>query len=131
MHRVVPAKHEPFSEVPGHLDVAGIKRLAMLDNAAVEGRSFHIAAHVVTPGTPAFDGTFRYTSPHAHDFDEVNVLVSESGAMTYAYEVDGRRFTVDAPATVFIGAGSEHRMEAISGSGVFLCIHLDARKAGA
>lgn len=128
MHWVFPGFVEPLSLIPGHCDVQGIERYSLLKSGMVPGRSFHIAAHVVNADLKTADD-FRYTQPHSHDFDEMSILTSEKGTLTYLFEVDGQRFTVSSPATILIPAHAEHRMEAISGEGTFLCVHLDSGRA--
>jgi len=125
MYRVFPGFVEPLSCVAGHRAVEGIERYSLLKADMVPGTSFHVAAHVVGAEMQPAD-SFRYTQAHSHDFDELNILVSEDSTLTYLYEVDGEKFTVSSPATVHIPAGSLHRMEAVSGTGVFLCVRLDA-----
>ncbi len=83
----------------------------------------HCAVHLVSERfTPATE--WRYTVPHAHDSDEVNLLLSENGVLRFRYEVDGATRLVESPCTVFLPAGTTHRMEAAGGTGVLVCIHL-------
>lgn len=130
MHQIFPGQNTPLSAVPGHLDIDGVRRVALTERLTLPGRTSHVAAHLVDlpPGPPLAD--LLRTEPHTHAFDEINHLISDSpGGMTYLYEVDGRRFTVQAPATVYLPAGTVHRMEPSAGRGTFICTHLDTAKS--
>jgi mannose-6-phosphate isomerase-like protein (cupin superfamily) len=122
---VFPGIHEPVGKIPGHTMVDGIDRYLLLTKASVPGRTFHIAAHIVSGGYEAAAG-WRFTQPQEHEFDEVNVLLPGEGGLRYKYEIDGTIHLVDGPCSVFISAGTRHRMEPVSGNGIFLCIQLEA-----
>jgi mannose-6-phosphate isomerase-like protein (cupin superfamily) len=74
------------------------------------------------------EAAWHYTQPHVHDTDEVNLILSPNGCLRYRYEIDGAVEMVESPSSVFIPAGTPHRMEAAGGTGIFICIHLPARR---
>ena len=114
---------ESLREVAGHQPVDGITRFRLFRGLPWTGAIVHCAVHFVSeeysPGSE-----WRYTQPQAHEFDEVNILVSERGQLRFRYEVDGATEMVESPSTVFLPAGTTHRMEAAGGTGTFICIHL-------
>ena len=120
---VAPGEPESLAEVPGHTAVEGIARFRLLDGCSPPGVISHCAAHIVSERF-APSAEWRYTHPHAHDCDEVNILLSEGGPLRFRYEVDGTTEVVESPCTVFLPAGTTHRMEVVGGTGVFICMHL-------
>jgi hypothetical protein len=129
MSHVLPARSVGLSALPGHRDVPGLERLLLMTSADLQGASFHAAAHQVAHTEGAREGVWRYAGVESHPFDEINMLLPGPAGLTYQYEVSGRAFRVEAPATVIIRAGEPHRMEAISGSGTFLCLYADRQSA--
>ncbi len=125
MHHLFSGRSAPLSTVPGHLDVEGITRMLLLTAADRPGLSFHIACHEVTDAGDAREGVWRYASLEAHPHDEINLLIPGPAGLAYQYEVAGRVFRAEAPATVIIPSGDPHRMEVLSGSGIFVCLRLD------
>lgn len=125
VHHVIQGFPQALSQLSGHVDVPGIERLALLNRMDVPGHSFHVAVHVVSQAERTGQAA-HYMTVHSHPTAELNILLSERSSLTYRYEVDGATFDVTSPATVFIDAGTPHRMEVLSGEGLFLCIQLDA-----
>jgi 2-isopropylmalate synthase len=113
---------EPLSSVPFHKD-AGIRRLLMLDKRMVPGAGVRVAVHHVkdlparTPG---------YCEPHRHDFEEINLILSDSGKLAYRIRLEDEVYVVESPSTVFIPRGVRHSAEAVSGEGMFVCILLSS-----
>ena len=124
--RIAPGVPESLENVPGHAAVAGIARFRLFDGFFPPGEISHCAVHVVSERFTPSDG-WRYTHPHVHDCGEVNFILSDSGVLRFRYEVDGSTRIVESPSTVFLPAGTTHRMEAIGGTGLFLCMHLRER----
>ena len=122
--KVVAGVDEPLSSMTAHRKVEGIERLRLLDRQAIPGRSFHVAAHVVSADYRPQESS-GFTDPESHTFDEVNVLLPGDDGLRYRYEIDEEVHFVEGPCTVFIAAGTMHRMEPVEGSGTFLCIQLD------
>jgi mannose-6-phosphate isomerase-like protein (cupin superfamily) len=121
--RVTRGVPESLALVPDHRAVEGIDRVRLIDGARPAGAMVHCAVHFVSAEL-APEPAWRYTLAHAHELDEVNIILSERGVLRYRYEVDGVVEIVESPATVFLPAGSVHRMEACGGTGVLICIQL-------
>jgi hypothetical protein len=121
--RVISGVPESLEFVAGHRAVDGIARFRLVDPAAATGAMLHCAMHVVT-GRFVPRSQWRYTQPQVHDFDEVNLLLSETGRLRFRYEVDGVTRVVESPCTVYLPAGATHRMEAVGGTGILICLHL-------
>lgn len=125
MYRIFTGIPSALSSVTGYTAMEGIDRYVMLDGLPEAGEIKAIAAHVIACVERGNQHAFGHTTAHAHDYAELNVMVGNSSTLLYRYEVDGEAFMVSSPATVYISANTPHRMEAISGTGVFLCIHLN------
>jgi mannose-6-phosphate isomerase-like protein (cupin superfamily) len=125
--KVFPGVEEAVQLVFAHAAADGIERFSLLTRDSVPGKSFHIAAHIVSKRDRSGDG-WRFTQLHEHASDEINILLPGPSGLRYRYEVDGRVEHVEAPCAVFIAAGARHRMEPVKGAGVFLCMQLDSQE---
>ncbi|MFH1278448.1 MAG: hypothetical protein ABIK65_08725 [Candidatus Eisenbacteria bacterium] len=122
---VFPGVIEPIGMIPGHTKIEGIERYLLLTRSSIPGTTFHIAAHVVS-GRYEPGGEWRFTEPQEHEFDELNILLPGAEGLRYRYEIDGVIHRIDGPCSVFISAGTRHRMEPLEGAGIFLCIQLNS-----
>lgn len=121
---ITKGKFEPFGMIANHIDVNGILRYALMSNKDFEGEGFHVACHVLTKDY--YEDPTDFAVPHTHDFDEFNILLPLGSAeLVYEIELDGEKQNLQAPATVFIPAGTEHNARPLSGEGIFICIQLD------
>ncbi|MCB9345648.1 MAG: hypothetical protein H6576_18320 [Lewinellaceae bacterium] len=120
---VTNGKFEPFGMIPNHIDVNGILRYALMSNRDFDGEGFHVACHVLTKDY--FEAPTDFAVPHTHDFDEFNILLPLGSDMEYEIELEGEKQKINAPATIFIPAGTEHNARPLSGEGIFICIQLD------
>lgn len=111
---------ESLSKVPFHSN-APIKRLSMLSKKLVPKSDTHIAIHFVNSRKKKFP---QYSSIHKHDYDEINLILSEDGKLTYEIQLDDEVYKVSSPSTIFIPKGVKHRANVISGKGIFVCIIL-------
>ena len=111
---------EPLSKIPFHAK-APIKRLSMLSKKLVPRSDTHIAVHFVNSRKAKLP---QYSFAHRHDCDEVNLILSEKGKLTYKIQLGDETYRVSSPSTIFIPKGVRHSATAISGSGIFVCIIL-------
>lgn len=111
---------EPLSKIPFHGD-APIKRLSMLSKKLVPESDTHIATHFVNSKKKKFP---QYSSLHKHDYDEINLILSEDDKLTYEIQLDDEIYKVSSPSTIFIPKGVKHKSNVISGKGIFVCIIL-------
>lgn len=122
---LAPAK-ESLSKVPFHHNFSEIERVLIMGAKLCPSAPIHIAVHKVSFSLKKKEAlTWRYTEPHKHDFDEINVIWSETGLLEYRFEIDDQVQKVKSPAAVLIPAGVVHRAEAIKGQGSFFCILLN------
>ena len=105
--------------------IKGIVRLSFMEKEYIKGKSFHIASHIID-GSYIHKKEWTYSQAHKHDFDEINLLISEKSTLKYKLELDGKEEEIISPSLVFIPAGTIHRGEPVCGTGIFLCIYLDA-----
>jgi len=111
--------NESLSKVPFHRK-APIKRLSMLSKKLIPKSSTHIAVHFVNSKKKMPE----YSILHKHNHDEVNLILSERGKITYEIQLEDEVYKVTSPSTVFIPKGVRHRARVISGKGIFVCIIL-------
>jgi mannose-6-phosphate isomerase-like protein (cupin superfamily) len=105
--------------------IQGIVRFSFLEKEYIKGKSFHIASHIIDDSY-LHKKEWIYSQPHKHDFDEINMFISEKSTLKYKLELNGKEQEISSPSLIFIPAGTIHRAEPISGTGIFLCIYLDA-----
>ena len=111
--------NEPLSKVPFHRK-APIKRLSMLSKKLIPKSSTHIAVHFVNSKKKIPE----YSVLHKHSHDEINLILSEGGKITYEIQLEDEFYKVTSPSTVFIPNGVRHKARVISGKGIFVCIIL-------
>jgi len=111
--------NEPLSKVPFHRN-APIKRLSMLSKKLIPKSSTHIAVHFVNSKKKIPE----YSVLHKHSHDEINLILSEGGKITYEIQLEDEVYKVTSPSTVFIPKGVRHKARVISGKGIFVCIIL-------
>ena len=109
----------PLSKVPFHRK-APIKRLSMLSKKLIPKSSTHIAVHFVNSKKKIPE----YSVLHKHSHDEINLILSEGGKITYEIQLEDEVYKVTSPSTVFIPKGVRHKARVISGKGIFVCIIL-------
>ncbi len=111
--------NESLSKVPFHSKVP-IKRLSMLSKKLIPKSSTHIAVHFVNSKKKMPE----YSILHKHNHDEINLILSERGKITYEIQLEDEVYKVTSPSTVFIPKGVRHKARVISGKGIFVCIIL-------
>ena len=111
--------NEPLSKVPFH-SKAPIKRMSMLSKKRIPQSKTHIAVHFVN----ARKKIPEYSVLHKHGHDEINLILSESGKLTYEIQLGDEVYKVSSPSTVFIPKGVNHKARVLSGKGIFVCMIL-------
>ena len=118
---------QPLHNIPYHMR-APLKRLLMQNNNTfpdlrkiLPGSNFHIAVHIIKKLPKKIP---KYVEPHAHNCDEINLILSESGKLKYKITMENETYYVTSPATVYFPSGIYHTAEVVSGKGVYVCIVL-------
>lgn len=109
---------EPLSYVPFH-SKAPIKRLSMSSKTLIPQTKTHIAVHFVNTKGKSIP---EYSKLHKHNFDEINLILSENGNLVYEIQLEDEIYKVSSPSTVFIPKNTKHRAKVLSGKGIFVCI---------
>lgn len=118
-HLITPGIEQALGAVAFHHN-APFTRYVMLQKDKTEGDGgFRVVSHVIS-GLPK--EIPHYCELHWHEFDEVNVILSEDNSLRYKVQFEDETYEVQAPATVYIPKGVRHAAEVISGKGVFLAI---------
>ncbi len=114
--------NEPLEKVPFHRK-APIKRISMLSKKLIPNSNTHIAVHFVNTKSKKIHD---YSSLHKHNFDELNLILSEDGKLTYEVQMEDEIYKVSSPSTIFIPKGVKHKAKVLSGKGIFVCIILSS-----
>lgn len=113
---------ESLDNVPFHKK-APIKRLLMLDKSIIPESDTHIAVHFVD----ASKKLPEYSQRHEHDYDEINLILSETSELAFEIRLGDETYKVTSPSTVFIPRGLQHSAHAVSGKGIFVCVILASK----
>jgi len=111
---------ESLSKVPFHKK-APIKRISMLSEKTIPESNIHAAVHFVDATNKKIK---KYSVLHKHNVDEVNLILSQDTKLVYEIQLGDEIYKVSSPVTIFIPKGLMHRMDVISGKGVFVCLIL-------
>ena len=99
-------------------DSGPIRRLLMSGTGASQF-NMHIAVHEISK---FLEKEIRdYSLPHRHNCDEWNIILSSS-ILRFTIMLDGEVHIVDAPATVYIPAGTLHSANVLEGEGHFIAL---------
>jgi uncharacterized RmlC-like cupin family protein len=109
---------EALSCVPFH-SKAPIKRISMLSKTLIPQANLHIAVHFVDTNGKSIP---KYSKMHKHNYDEINLILSEKDKLVYEIQLEDEIYTVSSPATVFIPKNIKHTAKVLSGAGLFVCI---------
>lgn len=112
--------NESLSKVPFHKN-APIKRISMLSEKIIPESNIHVAVHFVDATNKKIK---KYSTLHKHNVNEVNVILSQDSKVLYEIQLENEIYKVSSPATIFIPKGVRHRMDIISGKGIFVCLIL-------
>lgn len=115
---------ESLDTVPFHKN-APIRRLSMLSKTRIPESDTHIAVHFID----ALKKIPNYSEPHRHDYDEINLILSEDSELIYEVQLGDESYKVTSPSSVFIPKGLRHNAQVISGKGIFVCIILSSNYA--
>jgi mannose-6-phosphate isomerase-like protein (cupin superfamily) len=112
---------ESLENVPFHKK-APIMRLSMLNKSIIPESDTHVAVHFVD----ASKKLPEYSQIHEHNYDEINLILSEDSKLTYEVQLNDETYKVTSPSTIFIPKGLQHSAHAVSGKGIFVCIILSS-----
>ncbi len=110
--------NEPLQKIPFH-GKAPIKRLSMLSKTSIPESKTHLAVHFVDASRKKIP---EYSKLHKHNFDEINLILSEKNKLVYEIQLEDEIYKISAPCTVFIPKGVRHKARALSGKGIFMCM---------
>jgi cupin superfamily acireductone dioxygenase involved in methionine salvage len=120
--QIKKGKLEPFGEIDNHFDVNGIIRYSMIKSGDID-RPFHLAIHEVSD--QFYENSADFTDLHSHDFDEINVIVSQKDELKYEFQIGNQNYFVEAPCSILIPSGTLHKAVPQSGNGIFICIQFN------
>ena len=118
-HLITPGASVPLSTVPFHHD-APLTRYVMLQKDQMQGDGgFRVVSHVIHTLPTVIP---PYCELHWHDFDEINLILSENNSLRYRIKLEDETYEVTSPSTVYIPKGMKHSAEVISGTGIYVAI---------
>jgi hypothetical protein len=119
-HLIVKGKEKSLSSVKFHHDAPLVRHELLQNDSFVGDGGIRIVSHTITDLPLQVPS---YCDLHWHDFDEINIVLSESSSLTYRIRIEDEEYVVESPATVYIPKGLKHAAEVISGKGIFLAIN--------
>ena len=114
---------KPLEEVPFHA-AAPLTRFLMIDKDLFPSSNIRVAVHIIGNLPKVISD---YAKMHKHDFDEINLILSENGILSYNIVLGDEEYIVSSPATIYIPKGVAHKALVKSGKGTFVCITLDGK----
>lgn len=118
-HLITKGLEQSLVTVAFHHD-APLTRYVMLQKDKVEGDGgFRLVSHIINDLPEIIPS---YCEIHWHDFDEINMILSQDNSLKYKICLEDEVYEVMAPATVYIPKGIRHSAEVISGKGTFTAI---------
>lgn len=113
------------SEMKHHPDNAPGLRYVFLEKDMLSVTSLYTSIRVVKDLLPSEATT---TSSHIHNCDSVYLLIGDNEDLTglkSEVTMEGEKYTVSSPASVFIPKGVSHSSRVLSGSGKYILIVLN------
>ncbi len=98
---------------------APLKRLLMLEKNKIKEKGIRIVVHSINKLPKKIPS---YCELHKHDYDEINLILSEDNSLLYKIQLEDEVYKVKSPATVYIPAGIKHSSEVIAGKGQLVAI---------
>lgn len=118
-HLITSGIEQGLGAVAFHHD-APLTRHVMLQKDTTEGDGgIRIVSHIINNLPETIP---PYCELHWHDFDEINLIVSEDNTLKYRITLEDEVYEVQSPSTVYIPKGLKHAAEVISGKGVYIAI---------
>ncbi|VVB77976.1 Uncharacterised protein [uncultured archaeon] len=116
---------QPLENIPYHMK-APLKRFLMQDDSTfpdiktiLPGSNYHLAVHIIKKLPKKVPDYVKY---HTHNCDEINLILSENSKLTYELWIEDEKYIVSSPSTVYLPKGIPHKMKAIKGKGIYVCI---------
>jgi len=94
-----------------------LKRIFMLSEPDIKEHGVRIVVHQIKKLPKKVK---EYCELHVHQYDEINLILSESGKLVYSIQLGDEVFKVVSPAAIYIPAGLKHSANVISGKGLFV-----------
>lgn len=98
---------------------APLKRILMLEKDKIKQNGVKIAVHILDKLPKKIP---KYCELHKHEYDEINLILSEGEKLVYKVTLEDETYEVTSPSTIFIPAGVRHSAEVISGKGIMVAI---------
>lgn len=106
---------------------APLKRIFLLSEPNIHEHGVRVVVHEIKKVPKNVP---EYCELHTHKYDEINLILSETGKLVYRIQLGDEVFTVTSPAAVYIPSGLKHSANVIKGKGLFVAdIFTDKYKA--
>lgn len=118
-HLITHGIEESLNTVAFHHE-APLTRHVLLQKDKVEGDGgFRVVSHTITDLPETIPS---YCELHWHEFDEINLILSQDNSLVYRIQLEDEVYEVHSPSTIYIPKGVKHAAEVVSGKGIFLAI---------
>ena len=109
---------KPLDSVMFHgKEKAPLKRYVMVEKRKINEKGLRVVVHVIKK---AVKKKRDYCELHRHDYDEVNLILSEKGKLVYRIQLEDEVYIVKSPASVYIPKGIRHSANVVSGEGIYV-----------
>ena len=116
------ALHETPLGIPKSID-SFLNRYTLMQKDLCPDAPVHIAVHLIKD---LDDEPEPYVDAHCHPTcDEIGMVIGQPGELEYEMILDGKTHRIQAPASIFIPAGTTHRARALRGNGAYACMLMD------
>jgi hypothetical protein len=122
-HLITRGVEKTLSSVKFHHDAPLVRHELLLHRDFRGDGGIRIVSHTIAD-LP--DTIPSYCELHWHEFDEINLILSESESLVYRIKLEDEEHIVRSPATIYIPKGIKHSAEVISGKGIYLTINATA-----
>lgn len=119
-HLISTGIEKPLQSVKFHHAAPLVRHELLQRDQFVGDGGIRIVSHTIADLPKEVPG---YCELHWHDFDEINLVLSEDGSLTYKIRIEDEEYIVGAPSSVYIPKGLRHSAEAVSGRGIYLAIN--------
>jgi hypothetical protein len=119
-HYIVSGMEKPLQSVKFHHEAPLVRHELLLRDSFQGDGGIRIVSHTIS-NLP--EKVPSYCELHWHDFDEINLILSEDGGLKYKITIEDEEYIVGAPTTVYLPKGIRHAAEVVSGKGIFLAIN--------
>lgn len=112
IHELIP---ESLDTVPFHSQVNWVERLVACN------LPLHLAVHKIRDAKAI---PLDYVELHNHSYPEINIILGDDDTFLFKVQLGDDVYHVNSSSSIWIPAGMDHSIVAVSGSGYYVCLIL-------